>query len=163
MVQAVDIDQLDGGVVLCPVAQFVGEARAAEALESGVLGGGAACGEEITNVLEAVQEAEPHDVVPFRFADGEQCVAAGAGVAVGRDVDFVAGPGRGVVDGAAGDAGGLAAVGFGGGVPAGPCPADLFGVGADDLAAEGGLGAAPYGAGSSWTFQVPQTGRMTAW
>jgi len=79
-------------------------------------------------------------------------------VAVDGYVDLVAGLGRGIVDCTGGDAGRVAAVRFGGGVPAGPFTAEGFEVGAEDLAAEGGLGALPDGGGAAGTFEVAPVG-----
>lgn len=117
--KAGQVDQLDGGVVPGKVVQFVGEARAAEAVRPGCLGRGAACGEQSTDAPEAFQVAGPHDIVPFRLTDAEQRLTAVAVLAVGSDVDFVTGLGGGVVDRAAADPGDGSAVGVGRCVPAG--------------------------------------------
>jgi len=163
VVEAHWIDQLDGGVVLGEVAQFRGEAGAAVAVQPGGVGGGAARGEESTDVLETFEVADSHDVVPFGFADGEQCFAAAVGLAMDRDVDFVTGLRGRIVDGPAGGPCDLPAVGCGGRVPAGPFAADLFEVRADDLAAEGGLGQLPDGGGASGTLQIAPGGAQTEW
>ncbi len=146
---------MDAWVLVGKVQQVLGEARAAEAQESGLLAVHVVAGtQQGPDVFEALEMVQTHGLVPFGFADGKEDLAP-VGVAAERDqVDLVACLRDRIGDGAGFDAGPLAAQGVGGRVPAGPGAADLLEVRADDLTAKGGLRAFPYGGSLVGAFQV---------
>jgi len=81
VVQAGQVDQLDGVVLGGGGAEFIGEPGAAEEQQAdwagpgrGTPGGSARGGEQVTDVGEAAELTEVQDVAPLGLTDGEQAV-----------------------------------------------------------------------------------------